>query len=199
MADATRKPDASRRSRRSRDAILAATMDLLGEVGYDRLTMEAIAARAGAGKQTIYRWWSTKRALVLEAFRHLNASQDEALELPDTGDIDADLKVVMRGIADEGNDPRYEGPTRALIAESQHDTEFAEEARDTFLMPGMRATKDRLRLAREAGQVRADADLDLVVELLFGSVHHRWLHRTAPITHEYTDRIVEYALAAVRP
>lgn len=198
MTDATRKPDATRRSSRSREAILTAAMDLLAEVGYAKLTIEAIAARAGAGKQTIYRWWPTKSAVVLDAFRHNNEIQDEELPFPDTGDIEADLKTVLRAIVDESNNPRYDGPARVLIAEAQYDPEFGAEARDAFLVPATDATRDRLRRAQLAGQIRADADIDLVVELLFGPVHHRWLHLTAPITHEYADAIVDYVLRAVR-
>ncbi|ADD41671.1 TetR/AcrR family transcriptional regulator [Stackebrandtia nassauensis] len=199
MTEATRKPDASRRSQRSREAILTAAMELMAEVGYAKLTIEAIAARAGAGKQTIYRWWPTKSAVVLDAFRLNAETQEDEVDFPDTGDLDADLRIVMRAIADECNNPRYDGPARVMIAEAQHDPEFGAEAREAFLLPAITATKERLRSGQRAGQLRADADLDVVVELLFGPIHHRWLHSTAPITHAYADQIVDYVLAAVRP
>lgn len=61
-------PDSSRRSERSRRAIFDAALTLVGEVGYDKLTIEGIASRAGVGKQTIYRWWPSKAAVLLDAF-----------------------------------------------------------------------------------------------------------------------------------
>ena len=68
MTGDRKPPDPTRRSERSRQAILTATADLLGEVGYSKLAVEAIAARAGVGKQTIYRWWPDKGAVVLDAY-----------------------------------------------------------------------------------------------------------------------------------
>lgn len=68
---APRAPDTSRRSERSRRAILDAALALVGEAGYARTTIEGIAARAGVGKQTIYRWWPSKAAVLLDAFLDL--------------------------------------------------------------------------------------------------------------------------------
>ncbi|WP_234293539.1 TetR/AcrR family transcriptional regulator, partial [Nocardia jinanensis] len=91
MADAP----ATRRSHRSRTAILTATTELIGEVPYAKLTVEAIAARAGVGKQTIYRWWPSKGAVVFEAMLESDTGP-EGLALPDTGDIATDLRALLR-------------------------------------------------------------------------------------------------------
>lgn len=112
-------PDAGRRSERSRRAILDAALALLGEAGYNKLTIEAIAARAGVGKQTIYRWWPSKAAVLLDASLALAGEPDAEggwAGLPDTGDLAADLKLVLRARVDEFNDERYEAPARALTA-----------------------------------------------------------------------------------
>ncbi|MEU7604799.1 TetR/AcrR family transcriptional regulator, partial [Streptomyces sp. NPDC041003] len=90
----TKTPDATRRSDRSRRAILDAALTLVGEVGYNKLTIEAIAARAGVGKQTIYRWWPSKAAVLLDA--SLALAGDAETEggwtgFPDTGDLAGDL------------------------------------------------------------------------------------------------------------
>src|SRR4051812_8481063 len=119
-------PEASRRSERSRQAILTAAVELVGEVGYARLTIEAIAARAGVGKQTIYRWWPSKGAVVLDAFVALGGSSEPAA-LPDTGDLEADLRTVLRATVQELTDPRFELPSRALTAESQSDPALAQQ------------------------------------------------------------------------
>lgn len=115
MSD-TKAPDASRRSERSRRAIFDAALALVSEAGYTKTTIEGIAARAGVGKQTIYRWWPSKAAVLLDAFLDLAAQANEALggdaesEIPDTGDLAADLKYVLRATVDELNNPTYDAP-----------------------------------------------------------------------------------------
>ncbi|WP_431867998.1 TetR/AcrR family transcriptional regulator [Nocardiopsis eucommiae] len=203
MADNTdeqsrRAPDPRRRSQRAQNAIVDAAEELLGEVGYSRLTMEAIAARARVGKQTIYRWWPSKAAVVFEVFTRLTGAE-AGQPLPDTGDLAADLKTVLRATIDEFNDPAMDRTTRAFTAEVQHDEEFARAVTEQLVRPNGEAVKERLRSGQAAGQLATDVDLDLVVELLNGPVNHRWLLRTAPITHEYADRLVDTVLRGLRP
>ena len=114
------------RSERSRQAILAAALELVAEVGYAKLSIEGIASRAGVGKQTIYRWWPSKGAVLFDAV--LALSEDEAgdIALPDTGDLEADLKHVLRATVDEFNDPRQDRLLRALSIEIARDPALAE-------------------------------------------------------------------------
>ena len=194
-----RTPNPARRSEQSRQAILSAAFDLVAESGYARLTIEAIAARAGVGKQTIYRWWPSKGAVFVDAFLFQTSDEEGDLALPDTGDLGADLRLVLRAIVDEYNDPRLDTMTRALIVESLNDPAINSEITARIMGPHLEATRERLRSAQRAGQVAEDADLDVAVELLYGPIYHRWMHRTAPVTHEYADTIVEFALGALRP
>jgi AcrR family transcriptional regulator len=186
----------ARRSERSRQAILAAASDLLTETGYSDLTIEAIAARAGVGKQTIYRWWRGKGSVILDALVE-TAVRD--LELPDTGDLRADLRVIVRATVAEFADPRLSATTRALTIETLADDNLAEQVRDRLLRPQLAAVESRLRAGQRAGHIRADLDLDQVVELLFGPIYHRWLLRNGPLTEAYADGLVELVLAAVFP
>jgi AcrR family transcriptional regulator len=194
----SRKPDPTRRSERSRQAILQAARELVSEVGYGRLSIEAIAARAGVGKQTIYRWWKSKGAVVFDAFLELSQGP-EGMALPDTGDIEADLKAVMRATVAEFADPAFEAPIRALNIEISNDPDLAAQYREKLSGPVDEAKKDRLRSAQAAGQIAADADLDLVLELLYAPVYQRWLLRSGPLTAEYADALVDIVLKAVRP
>jgi AcrR family transcriptional regulator len=203
MAD-TRTPDSTRRSERSRRAIYDAALALVGEAGYQRTTIEGIAARAGVGKQTIYRWWPSKAAVLLEAFVDLNEQAADALgeaarTFPDTGDLAADLKLVLRATVDELVDPKYDLPTRALTAEGIVDAELGSQYVDKLLRPALQQYADRLLAAREAGHVRSDLDPATALELFTGPLTHRWLLRTAPLTHEYADRLVDYALNGLAP
>ncbi|MEU4773455.1 TetR/AcrR family transcriptional regulator [Micromonospora sp. NPDC023644] len=195
-------PDSSRRSETARRAILAAAFDLVGEVGYAKLSIEGIAAAAGVGKQTIYRWWPSKGALLFDAFLALttDGGQDgQSGALPDTGDLAADLKLVLRAIVDELNDPRYDQPMRALHTEIVHDPALAADYAKRLDGPMRELKKERLRAARRAGQLAEDVDLDVAVDLLFGPVLNRWLQRTGPLTPEYADQVVDTALRGLRP
>ncbi|MEU4593874.1 TetR/AcrR family transcriptional regulator [Micromonospora aurantiaca (nom. illeg.)] len=189
-------PQPTRRNEQSRRAILAAALELLAETGYPALTVEAIAARAGVGKQTIYRWWRGKGAVILDA---LADDMPEVIALPDTGDLRADLREVLRATVAEFADPRLSATTRAVTIETLADEELADQARDRLLRPQLNAVHVRLEAAREAGQVRPDAPLDQVVELLFGPLYHRWLLRNGPLTDDYADGIVDLVVAAVTP
>jgi AcrR family transcriptional regulator len=177
---------------------MQATVVLLGDTGYARLTVEAIAARAGVGKQTIYRWWERgKPAVVLDALAEDVATGPVAL--PDTGNLEADLRVVIRATVAEFADPKLSATTRALTVETLVDDELAGQVRDRLLRPHLDAVRERIEVARDAGQVRAGADLDQAVESIFGPIFHRWLLRTGPLTDEYADGLLDHVMAAVRP
>ncbi|MEU1278929.1 TetR/AcrR family transcriptional regulator [Streptomyces sp. NPDC005805] len=223
MTDARTAPDSSRRSERSRRAIYDAALALVGEVGYGRTTIEGIAARAGVGKQTIYRWWPSKGAVLLEAFLDLaDRAAAEAAEaadgtgadaaggpgqpggpgeyaIPDTGDLAADLRLVLRATVDEMNSPAYDAPARALTAEGILDAEVGAVFVEKLLEPQLRLYTDRLNAARDAGGVRADLDPRIALELFVGPLAHRWLLRTLPLTHAYADTIVDYAVHGLAP
>ena len=195
MTPDRKPPDPARRNERSRQAILTATADLLGEVGYTRLTVEAIAARAGVGKQTIYRWWPDKGAVVLDAYLAL-VGADQVLDVPDSGDLEADLRLVLGSMVDLLADPLFARRYRALLAAIQDDPELAAALRDRLVVPWLAATRKRLGAAQQAGQI-TDVDLEVAAELLYGPVYYRWLLRTGPITRAYVDAVVAMTLRAL--
>ncbi|MGW8991007.1 TetR/AcrR family transcriptional regulator [Streptomyces zhihengii] len=197
-------PDHSRRKERSRQAILAATRELVAEEPYEKVTVEAIAARAGVGKQTIYRRWPSKSAVIFAALLALSENADrqndeQPVTLPDTGDLETDLKLVMRATAEEFADPAFDRLIRALNTEIVNDTALAAEYQEKLARPLDEAKKARLRSAQEAGQLNPDADLDLVLEVLYAPLFQRWLHRSAPLTAAYADSLVEATLRAFAP
>ncbi|GAA4921943.1 TetR/AcrR family transcriptional regulator [Streptomyces coeruleoprunus] len=197
-----KEPDSTRRSERSRRAIFDAALALVGEAGYAKTTIEGIAARAGVGKQTIYRWWPSKAAVLLDAFLDLGAQAAEAYgeaEIPDTGDLEADLKHVLRATVDELNDPRHDAPSRALAAEGVINPELGAQFVERLLEPQLQLYVRRLAAAQEAGDVRPGVDPRIALELFVGPLAHRWLLRTLPLTHAYADAVVDYALHGLAP
>jgi len=190
-------PDPVRRSDRARLAILGATVELLAEVGYRRLSIEAIAARAGVGKQTIYRWWPSKGAVVFDA---LMAQQEEAgTDVPETDDLAADLRLLLRGTVAGMADPGVDATYRALTTEVQHDAPLARDMRERMLGPLLEATRQRIARGQASGQIDGAVDPAVVVELLYGPIFHRWLLRTAPLDDAYADALAAHVLRAVRP
>jgi AcrR family transcriptional regulator len=195
-------PNAGRRSERSRRAIYDAALALVVEVGYPRTTIEGIAARAGVGKQTIYRWWPSKAAVLLEASLALAGDAETDAEwtgFPDTGDLAADLKAVLRATVDELQDPRFDAPSRALAAEGLVNEELGRQYVAKLLEPSLQLYVERLRSAQDAGQVRPDVDPRIALELFVSPLAQRWLQYTGPISHDYTDTLVEYALYGIAP
>ncbi|MEF2529548.1 MULTISPECIES: TetR/AcrR family transcriptional regulator [Streptomyces] len=193
-------PDASRRSERSRQAILDAALALVGEVGYNRLTVEAIAARAGVGKQTIYRWWPSKAAVLLDASLALSGEAADGggwTGFPDTGDLAADLKTVMRATVDELSDEKYAAPARALAAAGATDPDLGARFTEQLLEPQLALYEERLRSAREAGHIHPGTDLRVAVEMLVGPLTYRWLLRTGPLTHAFADEIADRVVAGI--
>jgi AcrR family transcriptional regulator len=163
-----RKPGRPR-SETTRRAILAAAMDELQAKGYAAVTMDAIAARAGAGKQTIYRWWPSKADVVLEGMLDLAASR---IAIPDEGSLRADLVAFLSATFRQ----RGQGPVLVgLMAEAVLDPVFAEKFREQFLF-GRRAQL-RTILSRwvDRGEIGPDVDLELLLDVVYGVLWYRLL------------------------
>ncbi len=192
-------PDENRRSDRARRAILATALDLVSARGYAKVTMEGIAASAGVGKQTIYRWWPSKAAVVFDAILDANSASDGAVAVPDTGDIGADLRALMRSTIAELADPATDRLQRAVTAEIQTDRDVADALVRRLLRPQLDAVAGRVRAGVVAGQVDGSVDADVAVEMLFGPVFHRWLLRTAPLDDDFADVLVAQVLGGLRP
>jgi AcrR family transcriptional regulator len=190
-------PNPARRNESTRLAVLAAAIELLEGSGFDALTIEAIAKRAGVGKQTIYRWWPSKGAVVLDAFLEhvVEARADVPAAAPaDTGDFATDLRRMVHATVAEFATPRFESPYRAMIVAMQADPWLADRASDLLIRPSLAGVRTWLAGAQDAGQVRDDVDLDVAVEMIFGPLFHRWLLRTAPLTPAYADALADAAI-----
>jgi AcrR family transcriptional regulator len=182
------------RSEAARQAVLEAADNLLVEIGFAAITVEGIAARAGVGKQTIYRWWKSKTDVLLDAFLE-DAAQH--LNPPDTGNLQADLCAHLHQCARFFERSDAGAVFRALIGEAQHDAALTKQLRSKYL--DQQQARDRLPLVRavERGAVRADLDVDSVMDALMAPIHYRILVTGQPVTRPFTDNLVRHALAQI--
>lgn len=187
-------PSSLRRSERSRRATLEAALELCTEKGYGRVTVEAIAARAGVSKKTIYRWWPSKSAVILEAFADALA---DTTPFADTGDIATDLRTNLAGAVRLINTPPF-GPAYAgILSEMHHDDELARTVRAKLVDPRFDEAVTRLRRAQEQGQIPPDANLPLAVEMLYGPMYYRHVLRKPIHDEEEIAALVAHALRAI--
>jgi AcrR family transcriptional regulator len=176
----------SRRSERAHAAILTATTELLAEVGYGALTIEGVAARAGVGKATVYRWWPSKGALVIEAV-------SLALPMPapiDTGDLRDDLTAVVRRVVDTLTRVPEGAVIPALAADVMSDPQLAEQFRSQLLRPRRSAVVEVLLRAVDRGELPTDVDTDVLLDIYSGAVFYRVLVRGEPVTDLLADQLV---------
>jgi AcrR family transcriptional regulator len=191
---ATRGRAPDRRSDRARIAVLHAADDLLVERGYAAVTIEGIAARAGVAKQTIYRWWPSKFEVLMDTFLEDAAG---ALGIPDTGSTGEDLRQHLRQLAVFLTESAAGKVMLALIGQAQHDAAAAAVFQRRYL--DERRALDRTILERGVarGDIRGNADLELVIDMLYGPVYHRVLLTGLPVDDSFTDGLVDHVLASI--
>jgi AcrR family transcriptional regulator len=148
--------------------ILDATLEVLADVGYDRLTMDAVAAKARASKATLYRRWSSKASLVIEALHHSKGPH----EVPDTGSLREDLRAAFCGIGGLG-DPETLRTFASVLTALVRDPEFAECFRRDVVEPKSAYSRQIWERARDRGELRDDIDLELIEPALAGIVLQR--------------------------
>lgn len=200
MADtpATRRGRGRRPAAEVRADVLAATGRILLRDGMRAVTFDRVATEAGASKMTLYKWWPSPGALAAEAYF---AQSRDTLDFPDTGDLRADLiaqvTAFVRLLKDEG----AEKPVSELIGAAQLDPDLAQAWSESYALPRRALARVRLEAAQRRGQLRPDADLDIVVDQLWGACYHRLLVLKVPFDESIVVRLVDHALygAAPRP
>jgi len=186
-------PSAGRpRSEEAHQAILNATVELLAEQGYSALTVEGVATRAGVGKATIYRRWSSKLPLVVEAF-----SQLPALEEVDTGDLVNDLEKMLREYLHLFHSTPLAAVLPSLIGERRHNPELS-ELLDPVLKGRRQPLNRALERAQGRGELRADVDLELAADLIVGPIAVRLFFSGARIHPRIVGPVVQMALDGLR-
>jgi AcrR family transcriptional regulator len=176
----------------SQEAILRAALDLVKESGYRALTIERIAGRAGAGKTTIYRWWPSKAAVVMEAFLKYISPE---IEFPSVSTVSPSesIRQQMQSVA-----RAYRGPhgdlLRALIAEAQFDRELASAFVTNWIRPRREMATAILQSGIASGELESDIDVNVAIDALYGALYYRFLIPYAPLSQKFAREVANTVL-----
>jgi AcrR family transcriptional regulator len=183
------------RSEQARTAILRSALKLLGKNGFSNLTIEDVAAHAGVGKATVYRWWPDKAALIADAFA---SSTTRKLHFPDTGSLRTDMSQQMRQLVKVFLSRRGR-IVSAILGGGQSDRDLIAAFRERFLWPRRHEAYATLRRGIERGELRKNVDMDLLLDSLYGPIYMRFLIRHAKLTADFVDHLCELVLDGAHP
>ena len=191
------RPPGRPRSAQSHEAIVRATLEVLTEVGFERLTMEQVQRRAGVGKATIYRRWTSKAELVEEAIRFFSAE----LPVPDTGSLTEDYAIVARAALAIAEDRNAALLMPRLLSEVGHDAELHALFTAHLVEPRRAVVRTMLERARDRGEIREDVEIDLAIDMLVGPVIYRFIIQRDDLrpAAERAPRVLELLLSGIGP
>jgi AcrR family transcriptional regulator len=177
----------------AKEAILAAARALLDEGGQGAVTMEAVAARAGVGKPTVYRWWSDRHAVVMAA---LMAGENPGEGARAGKSAFDSLRNQLRQIA-----TRFASPTgrhiTSMLAAADAESELGKAFRGHFVLARRAEGRAILEQGITAGEVRGDVDLDVALDELYGAVFFRLLLGHAPLDASFVDKLIEQVMEGI--
>jgi AcrR family transcriptional regulator len=182
------------RSQKAREAVLAATHDLLTELGGGGLSVEAIARRASVGRPTVYRWWPSVADIVLEVVL-CRADADIPVPSSDSlrGTLGEFLRRSMRAITDWGG-----AHLRFLMAHAQRDEGFRGRFRDNFVATRRAVLTSLLSCAVEQSQISREQNLDIILDIVLGAMWYRLLVGHAPVDEAFADELAEVVVRLVQ-
>ena len=183
-----RKRDATRNA-----DILDATLDVLAEAGYVGMTMDMVAARAKAGKATVYRRWASKEDLVIEAIAHMSRRMVDRDHLPDTGTLRGDLVALIRpqSLAEGENRLKVMGGLGALLAQ---DPGLADAVNSAANEPWVEAHEVLLRRAIARGEIAEPEHLALLAQIVSSMAVYRVLVQRRTVTREFLVSLIDGVL-----
>jgi AcrR family transcriptional regulator len=194
----TTEPD-HRRPGRPRDvgarsAILAATMEVLGEVGFGGITIDLVAARAGVGKATIYRRWDSKERLTLDA---VTDARGKVEVVPDTGSLRGDLIEIYHGLVEQLSDRANAAIMAGLMAEAAVNRKLA-DALAAFASDRREPTRTVVRRGIERGELPAGTDVNLLIDLIGGPLIARALLTMSPVDEALLATLIDVVLRGLQ-
>jgi AcrR family transcriptional regulator len=183
------------REARADQAIRAATLELMAEQGVHSLRMGDVASRAGVGKATIYRRYRSKDELVTDAVGGLVSE----IAVPDSGSTRTDLLALMNEAVELYSTSLAAGLMPTVVDEMSRNAEFAKVARDRFLSARRAALREVFERAVRRGDLRADLDVELALDVLGGPLFYRLMITGGPIDERLAANVVELILRGFAP
>lgn len=180
-------PRGRTRDEAARERVLEAAFDLVGSQGPGEVGINDIATAAEVAKQTIYRWWPSRTAVILDA---LVDGTMKATPFPETGDIRADFEAHLRSVIRLFNSPTG-AIVREMLAEAQSDRALAEEFRERFWQPRRDLSLARLAQGVESGVIRDGLDHEVVLDAIYGPLWTRLVIGHLPFTSAHAAKITE--------
>lgn len=180
------KPRGRPRSEATRVKIMTATAGLIQDRGVPGVTIEAVAARAGVGKPTIYRYWSNAHELAMAA---LMDAVPEARQASSDDPVEA-VRKLLHGVSSTFNNPAGRHVALAL-ASADASSEIAKAFRSHFIQSRRNEAETLLKIAIKSKQLAADTPVDLTLDMIFGAVLYRLLMGHAKITTAFMDELLE--------
>ena len=177
-------------------AITAAAFAELAENGYARMSMEAVARRAGAGKAALYRRWDSKDAMLTDLIAR--AVSEHALIRPDTGTLRGDVEAYLRATHSQLSGPLVSRIAPDLLGESPRNPALAAALGETIGGPRRETADAMLSRAVDRGELPADLDHDLALDLLVAPLGFRFLVTGAVIDDDYFRRLTAATIAALK-
>jgi AcrR family transcriptional regulator len=189
-----RKPGRPR-SEQAEQAIIKATLELFAEKGPDGLCVEAVAARAGVGKATVYRRWKNKEDLLLAALGSLKSPLPD----PATGSVRDDLVAMVAVMSQDAVDPARQRQYTLLLGEGEKYPKLMARYAETVVEPRRDLIRSVLRRGIEAGQIRPDLDIEVAMLTLTGAAMSRGRCEVIPHDGEFAERVVDSLLLGLAP
>ena len=170
-----------------RQLILNTALDLAFEVGFRALTVEAIAAKAGVGKTTIYRRWPNKGAVVMDAFLSIVGPQTT---FPSTDRAINSIQLQMRAQV-KAFRSKYGKMVRSLVGDGQFDSDVLDSYRQRWILPRRQLARTTIELAIKQGDLRSDLDVDTLIDTLYAPIYYRLMFETGPISDAYANGLYQ--------
>ncbi len=184
------------RSVQSQRAILNATLTLLATEGFEVMSIEAIAAKASVGKKTIYRWWTSKEELVIDAIKSLQQTKNPVI---DTGSLREDLIVMFRNAFQTWSGPYLRGLVINLVGEITTHPGIYQAFYDQVFAPRLQQITHQIQRAQAHGEVRQDLDANEIIGLLAGPIwYHLFLNGgSSSLAPDLPERLVDAAFQGI--
>ncbi|MBE7683407.1 TetR/AcrR family transcriptional regulator [Paenibacillus sp. P13VS] len=182
------------RNMETQNAILAAAYELLLEHGFAAITVEKIAERAQVSKATIYKWWPSKGAVIMDGYM---SAMTARLPVPDTGSVLEDVRIHASNMIQFLTSQDGKAITE-IIGEGQSDPGLAVEYRTRYIQPRRREAWGIIEKGVTRGELKSDLDIGLCIDMIYGPVFYRMLVTGEPMDPEFVHRLLDSLFAGIK-